>query len=89
MTTPMNAYSRPTLQALWNLRLLALFLLGPMLGIVLVETVFGMPPGLYLLGAAMFLFSSSTLLVLVKAERRRIITGGSHSRRRGSSGILR
>ena len=64
---------RPALQALWNLRALALFLLGPMLGIALVEAIFGMPPGLYLPAVGMFTLSIATLLVLVNAERRRII----------------
>ena len=68
----MNAPARPALQALWNLRLLALFLIGPAVGTALVGSIFGMPAGLYLLAGGMFLFSLATLLTLVAAERRRI-----------------
>jgi hypothetical protein len=72
----MNARPHYTLQALWNLRLLALLLLGPALGTSLVGTIFGMPPTLYLLAGAMFLFSLATLSSLIAAERRRIVALG-------------
>ena len=68
----MNARPRPTLQALWNLRLLALFLIGPVLGTALVGSIFGMPPNLYLLAGGMFLFAAAALFTLIAAERRRI-----------------
>ncbi|MEJ2479264.1 MAG: hypothetical protein P8Y78_03635 [Acidihalobacter sp.] len=68
----LNAPPHPTLQALRNLRLLALFLIGPMLGAALVGSIFRMPTDLYLLAGGMFLFSLTMLLTLVAAERRRI-----------------
>jgi hypothetical protein len=71
---PMNTRTHPMLQAFWNLRMLALFLLGPILGVGLVGAIFGLPPGLYLLAGAMFLFSLAMLLSLVVTERRRIDT---------------
>ena len=92
MHTRLRSVPRPMLQALWNLRALALFLLGPMLGIALVEAIFGMPPGLYLLAAGMFVVSLATLLALVNAERRRIIAlacRAGRSQQRDSQVILR
>jgi hypothetical protein len=62
------------LQAFWNLRMLALFLLGPILGVGLVGIIFGLPPGLYLLAGAVFLLSLGMLFSLVVTERRRIDT---------------
>ena len=64
----------PLLQALWNLRMLALFLLGPLFGLALVGGVFGLPSALYLPAGGMFLFSLGMMLILVVSESRRIDT---------------
>jgi len=55
--------SSPTLRALWRLRALSLFILGPALGLVLVDRIFGLPMalrwqagGMGLLMAGLFLF---------------------------------
>ena len=59
-------------QAIWNLRLLGLFLLGPVVGVLLVNAIFGLPGALRLLAGAMFLFSLALFAVLVRGERRRL-----------------
>ena len=63
--------SSPTLRALWQLRALSLFTLGPALGVVLVDLIFGLPValrwqagGMGLLMAGLFLF----LFLRVRAE---------------------
>ena len=59
-------------QVLWNLRLLGLCLVGPVIGIVLVATIFGLTPGLFWTAGSAFLFTLSVLAVLVRAEWRRL-----------------
>ena len=61
------------LRAAWNLRVLALFLLGPVVGVVLVSVVFGMPEGLIRIAAVVFLFSLATFGILVRGEWRRLM----------------
>ena len=68
-----GARSAPTLQALWNLRALGLFLLGPTVGVALGAEVFGMPASLIRIAAAMSLFSLGLFAVLVHGERRRLV----------------
>ena len=71
MTYP-NAPKRATLRALWNLRALGLFLLGPVVGVILGATVFGMPVELVRVAAVLFLFSVALFGILVRGERRRL-----------------
>ena len=59
-------------QAVWNLRLLGLFLLGPVLGVLLVDAIFGLPGALRLLAGCMFLFSLALFAILVRGECRRL-----------------
>ena len=70
----MSAKERPslTLRALWNLRALGLFLLGPVVGVALGAGIFGMPDALVRVAAVMFLFSIGIVAVLVRGERRRL-----------------
>ena len=64
---------RETVQrALWNLRALGLFLLGPVVGVWLGALVFGMPETLIRVAGAMFLFSLAMLGLLVRGEARRL-----------------
>ncbi len=60
-------------RALWNLRGLGLFLLGPVVGVMLGAKVFGMPEALIHVAAVMFLFSLGIFAILVRAERRQLI----------------
>lgn len=62
-----------TLQAMWNLRALALFLLGPVVGVALGAEVFGMPVGLIRVAGVMFLVSVALLGLLVRGEQRRLV----------------
>ena len=62
------------LRAAWNLRVLALFLLGPVVGVILGSTVFGMPEGLIRIAAVVFLFSLAMFGVLVRGEWRRLVS---------------
>ena len=62
-----------SLRAVWNLRALALFLLGPVVGVILGAVVFGMPEALVRVAAGMFLFSLAMLAILVRGERRRLM----------------
>jgi len=61
--------STPTLQALWRLRAMALFLIGPAFGVVLVHLIFGLPQILWWSAGAMSLFMLSIFLILVLKER--------------------
>ena len=72
MTRP-DASGRATLRALWNLRALGLFLVGPAVGVVLGELVFGMPAGLVRAAAAMSLLGLALFGLLVRGERRRLV----------------
>lgn len=72
MTHP-DAPKRATLRALWNLRALGLFLLGPVAGVALGATVFGMPVELVRVAAVLFLFSLALFGLLVRGERRRLL----------------
>lgn len=65
------------LQALWNLRVLGLFLVGPVLGVVLVDVIFGLPRDVRLAATAMFLVSLSMLGLLVRTEWRRLARAGA------------
>ena len=64
----------PTLRALWNLRALGLFLIGPVVGVGLGAAVFGMPEALIRIAAAMFMVSLGVFAMLVRGERRRLVS---------------
>lgn len=65
--------TRPlVLRVVWNLRWLALFLLGPVVGVALVSAVFGLPGELEVAAAGMFLLSLGLFGVLFKGEARRL-----------------
>ena len=64
----------PTLRALWNLRALGLFLIGPVVGVGLGAAVFGMPGALIGVAAMMFMVSLGIFAMLVRGERRRLVS---------------
>ena len=64
----------PTLRALWNLRALGLFLIGPMVGVGLGAAVFGMPGALIGVAVVMFMVSLGMFAMLVRGERRRLVS---------------
>ena len=63
---------RLTGQVLWNLRGLALFLIGPAAGVGLGDAIFGLPTGLAWAAAFMFLVSLSLFGLLARGEWRRL-----------------
>ena len=63
------------LQVLWSFRGLGLFLIGPVIGVLIVAVVFGLPRGLQISAFVMFLFSLGTYAVLVRGEWRRLAKG--------------
>ena len=70
----MNASDRRLVfQALWNLRALSLFLIGPVIGVWLGAGIFGMPHTLQISAAIMFLFSLGIYTMLVRGEWRRLL----------------
>lgn len=62
----------PLQQALWNLRWLSLFIIGPSIGTGLVDLIFGLPPTLVLLACGMFAFTLILFGILVVGEYRRL-----------------
>ncbi len=58
--------------ALWNMRLLGLFLVGPLAGIVIAGLTFGLPPALRWTALAMVLFCLALFGLLVRGEYGRI-----------------
>ncbi len=66
---------RLTLQVLWNLRALSLFLIGPVIGVWANAAIFGMPRILQIAACVMFLFSLGIYAVLVRDEWRRLSNG--------------
>lgn len=63
----------PTLLALWRLRALSLFILGPVLGIVLVDLIFGLPSALRWQAGAMGLLMAGLYVYLIVKERAAIL----------------
>ncbi len=59
-------------QVLWNLRGLALFLIGPAAGVGLGGAIFGLPGDLAWMAVVMFLFSLSLFGLLARGEWRRL-----------------
>lgn len=71
----MNTFlsTSPTIKALWRLRAMALFFIGPVAGVVLVQLIFGLPKILWWSAGGMGLFMLSIFLILVLKEREIII----------------
>ena len=71
--------AHPFLRRAWrvavNLRMLALFLIGPAAGVVLGGAIFGLPPDLRWATGAALLVSLSMFGLLVRAEWRRLSHG--------------
>ena len=63
------------LLALWNLRALALFLIGPVVGVWLGAAIFGMPRSLQITASFVFLFSLALFAVLIRGELKRLARG--------------
>ena len=59
-------------QACWNMRLLALVVCGPALGLAMTAAIFGLPSDLRRLALGMSLFVLALFGVLVRAEYRRL-----------------
>ena len=59
-------------QALWNLRWPAVYLCGPVLGVLLINLWFGLPGKLWPLAAAFFAFSLVLFGILLRGELRRV-----------------
>ena len=70
--------SSPTLRALWQLRALSLFTLGPALGLVLVDLIFGLPVALRWQAGGMGLLMAGLFLYLILKERAVIVRQASH-----------
>ena len=64
--------SRPLFEVLWNLRGLALFLVGPAVGVALGAAIFGLPQPLEIAAVVMFAFSLGVLAILGRAEWRTV-----------------
>lgn len=60
------------LQALWHMRWPAVFVCGPVAGLLMVNLFFGLPGHLWFLGAGFFTFSVILLFVLVRGEVSRL-----------------
>jgi uncharacterized membrane protein YfcA len=63
------------MQAAWNLRALALFLIGPVIGVWLGAAIFGMPRNLQIAAAVAFLFSVAMFVMLIRGEWKRLSRG--------------
>ena len=63
---------RRALLVIWNLRVLGLFLVGPIVGVVLGGVIFGMPEDQRWAAAAAFAISLSLFGILAKGEWRRL-----------------
>ena len=60
--------TRLALRALWNLRLLALFIVGPVAGVLLGNLIFATPPTLRWAALGVFALSLALFGVLVRGE---------------------
>lgn len=69
-----------TALALWNLRWPAVYLCGPVVGVLLVHLLFGLPGALWLLAGVFFLFSLLLFGILLRGETRRIRTAALRHR---------
>ncbi|WP_428394526.1 hypothetical protein [Lichenicoccus sp.] len=68
--------STRALRVLWNLRLLGLFLIGPVVGVLLGGVIFGLPDDLRWAAVIAFLVSLSLFGMLAKGEWRRLSRSG-------------
>lgn len=59
-------------RALWNLRWPAAYLCGPVIGVLLVNLLFGLPSRLWLLAGGFFIFSLLLFGILLRGEIRRL-----------------
>lgn len=59
-------------QALWNLRWPALYLCGPVLGVLLVNLWFGLPGKLWPMAGGFLIFSLVLFGILIRGETRRV-----------------
>lgn len=64
--------STPTARALWNVRWPALFIGAPLLGLVMIELIFGLPQLLLLPAAAFLVLNLVLFAVLLRSEFKRI-----------------
>ncbi|MGC8697043.1 MAG: hypothetical protein ACP5Q0_01105 [Halothiobacillus sp.] len=62
----------PLMQAVWNLRWMSLFMVGPALGIVLVDRIFGLPIILWWSAGGVSVLMLGIFTSLVLKERRLI-----------------
>ncbi len=60
------------LRASWTLRFLSLFLLGPVIGLILINAAFGLAQDIILVATGMFVFSLALFGILVRGEVRRL-----------------
>ncbi|WP_162622872.1 hypothetical protein [Salinisphaera orenii] len=70
-----NWTGSPVRQALWNMRLPAVFILGPLVGLFMVSLIFGLSGQLWLLGLGFFAFSCVLFGILVNGEIKRLRRG--------------
>lgn len=59
-------------QALWNMRWPAVYLCGPVAGLLLIDLFFGLPGKLWLLAAGFFIFSLMLFGILLRGETQRL-----------------
>lgn len=64
--------TRPALRALWNMRVPSLLLLGPALGLLLVDMIFGLPFEVRVAAGIMMMVSLVLFGILFNGERRAI-----------------
>lgn len=62
----------PVWQAIWNMRLAALIICGPLIGLVLLDRFYGLPGKLWLLAGGFLLFSLFLFGILVRGEIHRL-----------------
>jgi len=60
------------MQALWNMRLAALIICAPVVGLCLLELFYGLPGKLWLLAGGFFVFSLALWGILVRGETQRL-----------------
>jgi|GEM_PF-3127242 len=65
-------FRQPLLQAFWNMRWPAAFLCGPLVGLVMIKFIYGLPGRLWFLAGGFFLFSCVLFGILVQGEARRL-----------------
>lgn len=59
-------------RALWNLVWPALFICGPLVGLVMLDVFFGLPGQLWFVGGGFFVFSLFLFGILLRGEIRRL-----------------